>query len=870
MNNTKNKKNNIYEVSVVAIVTSIIYIILLGLKGVYPFGDNAFIFVDDGYQQNLATLYYLWDVLHGVKSLSFDFDISFGSNMAGMISHFGMFSPINLIYFIIPRNLIIQSTIWTLMVRLVLASLSMRYLVRYIISKYVNSNESTVMFSGNISPLVVFISISYVYSNWAMRYFSFFQWIDEAILLPICIVMLMKMFSEKEKIAAYIYSLVLSLILIINVQQAYAVLFFLIIFSACYIIFFDVDIKDRKRCVFMLGFYTVIALLLGCIILLPAAYQITHAARLGDGNIIYKIKQIFRSNKNPDITYVAEKYSIFISLICPLVFTTVLVIIRRIKLLKLDKSIIGAVVLSALCIAPVFVESIHYIWQGGTYVCFPLRAGEIIVLSVLFLFTVAVAKTSNDLQYKKYSVMSIAISILFICAALSSVFSYSNKYLEVGDFVNESDMYHYGQIFHDMDEAIVSKECVDRYKNEVSHPNTALVSGLSGNANYMHLMTEEIIKTNKILGYKQYYTKLSDEGGTVFTDSILGYKYEILRTNEELNRDIYSDVKFEQDDIKIVELNNFLPFGMYINQNVDVLSMEKEGKSYFEIQNEIYRSLNNAWQNNLFTEIDSEDNIASLQLPVDGKYILYMYVDYDEAVDLNGAQTELVINDVVIDYTYGIKMIPENLYNSSDDGMITISANTSNGVLHVAYMDINLLSQLNEGRIDSSDNINNNDNNTSETKIYSAKIEESRKRVIIETANLSDHAELLFIPISNFKGWSCYAISGANDITTANNTRESLAIENVFGCFIGVYVPSGFEGVLVFNYQSPWLVLGVVSFVIGLLLLAADIRFNICSKLSDIKLLSKTIYLCYCSIIFGIIFIAYGLNILLAVVHLVV
>lgn len=832
---TKRHSKNFIEIFMLTALICIIFFILLLIKGVYPFGDNAFIFVDDGYQQNLATIYYIWDVLHGKRALMFDYNIAFGSNMAGMVSHFGMLSPINLLYLFIPREYIIESTVWTLLLRLILAALSMRVLIRYLIKKYVDIEvlESRIN-RYIISGVVIFISVSYVYSNWALRYYSFFQWIDEMIILPICIWSLLWIFEEdgrRDNRARCTYVLSFALAMIINIQQAFGITLFLIVFSGCYLFFADrsFDSLERREKILQLGFYSLIAAMIGCIILLPAAYQITHAARLGDGNIIYKVKQIFRSNNNPDATYIAEKLSIFKSLYLPLLITSVGLLYRRIKRCKVSRRIIGSLVLVIICLCPVFIESIHYIWQGGTYVCFPLRCAETMVLTVYYcMVLVSISVFREVLCSKKGQVICLIGVYIFIAVSICTTMGYVSKTMEVGDFVHEDDMYHYGQILYDEVSEGSGINSFVRYKNEMIHPNSTLVMDLASNANYMHLMTEDMIRTNLLLGYKQYYTKLSDEGGTLFTDMLLGYDYLLRKQGIEC---VFADTVAVYEDMEIDRYQYNAPIGFFMDSNPDIISLYDSGSSLFDLQNVIYSNMVDGEE--LFTELDVVDNSCDIASLDDGRYVLYLYIDYDETVDRNAVRTNISINDEILEYAYGMISLP----NISEDALIV--ADTNCGRLHVAMMDLDLF----EDWIRSMNASSPIDEDSVTYTLSSLKFN-------LESASSSD--KLLYLPISHFDGWRC-SLDGRN-----------VDIQDALGCYIGIVIPAGFAGEVELSFVSPWRVPGFICFIIALVILVLDMRFQIVERLGRCTILSKVVSWIYCCILFGIIM-AYVLNIMFIV-----
>ena len=205
------------------------------------------------------------------------------------------------------------------------------------------------------------------------------------------------------------------------------------------------------------------------------------------------------------------------------------------------------------------------------------------------LVEVSVARnTSGDLDdVKKHTSHTLSPYVLGVLALLGIIAQFAiignmiYNHVSIGNYYTEKDMYYYGELLYDapLDDSIYT-----RYKNEVTASNTTLISGLSGNSNFMHLMSDEFIKTNQILGYEQVFTRLSDKGGTAFTDALLGYKYAITVAKEDKPDDIYADKSITYDTLEVSELEVSYPFGVYIDKNIDIIDMYNQGYSLFEIQ----------------------------------------------------------------------------------------------------------------------------------------------------------------------------------------------------------------------------------------------------------------------------------------------
>ena len=90
-----------------AIITILIIVLVLMLKGIYPFGNQPIDYYDN--MQQVSPIYtHLWDFLHGQASLFLDWYTGLSTNFSMTISAFSLLSPFNLLLYLIPRENIHQ------------------------------------------------------------------------------------------------------------------------------------------------------------------------------------------------------------------------------------------------------------------------------------------------------------------------------------------------------------------------------------------------------------------------------------------------------------------------------------------------------------------------------------------------------------------------------------------------------------------------------------------------------------------------------------------------------------------------------------------------------------------------------------------
>lgn len=79
------------------------------------------------------------------------------------------------------------------------------------------------------------------------------------------------------------------------------------------------------------------------------------------------------------------------------------------------------------------------------------------------------------------------------------------------------------------------------WRTERIDNNYPLIAESTSYSNYLHLMTSEQIRMNTLLGYSQVWTRLSDTGGTLASDIMLGYRYYVASKAGSWGKDTAAD-----------------------------------------------------------------------------------------------------------------------------------------------------------------------------------------------------------------------------------------------------------------------------------------------------------------------------------------
>ena len=181
-----------------SIITFIIMAIIFKSNNLYPFGINPLLQVDadDLY---VPTLYKLHDLLHSGGSIFYS-NLGLGNSIYGsLIIQGSLFSPLNLLLYLVDRNNIINCFGLFIIIKLCLISLT-----SYI---YINNKYNKIEYFYK-----VLFSILYTFSGYII--FNYYNdiWLDFIIIFPLLVMYLDKVLDNQNELG-YIITLALSLII---------------------------------------------------------------------------------------------------------------------------------------------------------------------------------------------------------------------------------------------------------------------------------------------------------------------------------------------------------------------------------------------------------------------------------------------------------------------------------------------------------------------------------------------------------------------------------------------------------------------------------------------------------------------------------
>lgn len=543
-----------------AFLTGILWCVILAVHGIFPFGTKM-MDVGDMAEQSVPVYTHLWDVLHGKESFFFDWNTGLGDNMCGANWHFGLISPFNLFFLLIPRSMVEASMSFYLLGKLAAISLSMRFAVKK-------------WFPGLPQAMRSSLCLLYTFSAFSMGYYYAPMWLDVVFMFPLVMYTYFRLFTCKKECA---YSVCLALACMMSFQHTY-MLALLLLFLTGFLLLLG---KDRYRdCLWIFLRGTAAAVLLSAWVWLPGVLQIMGANRVTHNNGLWDIYHSIW-------VFYADKWVKLVNMGIPLSLFGLYA-----KKNGREKGVRFFVYVAGLLSAPILLESSNLLWHGGSYESFTMRfsymlafwvimagaygytglesaCGErhgarlsrraggwrfllgavscLVMAGVLALqhvwlgqgitapqvvFVVLLVALSNavlvSLSIRSYGkVILAAVALQSLVLGINMVHTSWDR----GDsFATESNR---------IQREDAEKNPLSRSKSMdilLTH-NYPLIMGKNAMSNYLAVISPEQMETVLALGYAKVGDRMSDYGGTLFSDALLGIREVVVRS--EPNPDLY-------------------------------------------------------------------------------------------------------------------------------------------------------------------------------------------------------------------------------------------------------------------------------------------------------------------------------------------
>ena len=669
----KDNKSLFQRVKLYAIpglITCAVIVFIYVFKGIWPFGANRIDYFDN--MQQVAPLYaHLWDWMHGKASLWFDWYTGFGTNVSMSISAFSMLSPFNLLLYLFPRTLILESISILTLVKMIFMAVAMY--------AYINKKYNSLSYN-----MKVVFSLMYTFCGYTVLYGSCFTpWMDIVALFPLLMLAYENMMQTGKKL---FYIIMVAIIFIINYYLGAMSLVYIFLISGAYVLLMSKQEKIKEHA-WNLGIGTVAGLGLSCFVLVPVMMQLSGSQRGGSGQGI--VSQYIGWIKSAIISDGQMAAFQRWMMLYGMAFAAA-VIIMGLKKFKEEKNTIRYMIsLLLISLLPIVVEGINLMWHFGSYNGYTLRNGYIVAFTLITVAAYFAQRmfeevTADKKQIVKQLVIFVAAAavyaviyniipsndiilaafILFIAIFIAAFIFYNKKLKKDGigfDFNTiiaivaievfigaysligppkfyEYEPYQYGDYVQAANEVKDSLDIEESVTERIVNPDISL------NANYPLILRRSAMSSftaalqsdtqsySKKFGYSKYFLWLLDSGGTVFTNSLF-HVTQAVNVNE-LDSQMYTAVRSD-GDYTLYDANYKLPFAMSVNKNI---TRQDFSGNWEDLHNIFYKALTNDTQdivNGMSYTKKESSVIREYNVRADGKQAVYINI-----VDVNNRNTD--------------------------------------------------------------------------------------------------------------------------------------------------------------------------------------------------------------------------------------
>lgn len=646
--------------AVPGIITGLVMIVILILKGIWPFGSSRIDYFDN--MQQVAPLYaHLWDFMHGKASIWFDWYTGLGTNVSMSISAFSMITPFNLLLYFVPRSYILESISIITIVKMIFMSVAMYALIN---KKYNNL----------VYGLKVTFSCMYAFCGYVILYGSCFTpWMDIVAFFPLLIMAYDRMLETGKKM---FYICMIALCFIINYYLSAMSLIYIFLICGIRMVVMQ-ERKQWKETAWNVGIGTIAGIGLSAFVLVPVFAQLSSSQRGGasKGLLSQYAGWITSSIVTDGAMAALQRWMMLYGLAF-----VIAVIIMGIKIYKSDRrQLIYTIAMLVVALGPVLMEATNLMWHFGSYNGYTLRNGYLIsftlicvsagmaekmfadiplkgafyrrqtavvaVIGAVYVMVYNILPINNEMLAMAFFIMIFAVMFAvyifmlirkkeFNCKSVILVIAlelFIGAYALIGPpkFYTYED-YQIGDYVQYANDAADSLDIEESATDRIVNPDISL------NANYPLILRRGALSSftaaleddtqsyAKRWGYSKYFLWLLDSGGTVFSNAVL-HVTQAVNINE-LDSALYTLEK-KEGDYSLYNTNYNLPFGFCVDSSFSKLDMTNV--DWITYHNRMYKAMTGdkeTFVTRIYPLAETAGNIKSMTINVGSRSAIYMNI----------------------------------------------------------------------------------------------------------------------------------------------------------------------------------------------------------------------------------------------------
>lgn len=817
----------------------------------YPFGDGTVSWCDMS-QQVIPLLTDFKDILSGKDGIFLNFHNAGGMNLWGVFFFF-IASPYTLLVLLADKADVIYlvniMTVLKLMTAAVTAQIYFRTCQKKL-SPYISS----------------VLSIVYAFCGYGMFYYQNNIWLDMMYLFPLLMVAFKELFEKKRIIP---YTVMLTLMMIVNYYISYMIVIFILLFMAvcCWRYRKEEKYKDVP-CRFIIG--SLLGALLSAVVWIPCFLQFLSSGR--SKSVIMQIES-------------ADFFSNYQTTFCLLLSTASVAVIVLVFLLdgkKRSKRLNTDLIMLFLMLIPIIIEPANLMWHTGSYMSFPCRYAFITIFFalicagyflssenaiakekkncdhfIIFLILAALIygfyrfsegfvennrdgmakytkslwqdSTAFELWLEFFVVAAVFYTIITllhkkgwiskkIFALFLAMFVAAESYANVNVYMITPDMnypersYYHHNIM-DLSDRIEDNDGFYRVKTSSKLFEVNLVGSMGYNSlsHYTSLTSRDYMYMMKQLGYSSYWMEVGSYGGTELTDALLSVKYLIEKNGGITNN---ADSVYSNSIYEIVPTEYYLPLGIVTDADLSG-SEELSTGTRSDVQKKLFEQLFGGNGDELITDYEY-DSIYGIQ----DDSVMSPSFTFNSSSDFSYMDYEIKVTDKQTLYFDCFDKLSNNLSESINGSfMVTVNgrsiqtdypSQSSNGLLK--------LGEFENEEVNVRVTLNKNITNCRSYGVFGLHHDVLQKALEqVNTAGLTDNDGKLSGSVNAKAGQKCVLQIPYQEGLKIKVNGESVSYSKVFGDLVCFDLQDGENSITVTNVPKGFYA-GLALTILGMAL----------------------------------------------------
>ncbi len=831
----------------------------------YPFGDGTVSWCDMS-QQVIPLLTDFKDILSGKDGIFLNFHNAGGMNLWGVFFFF-IASPYTLLVLLADKADVIYlvniMTVLKLMTAAVTAQIYFRTCQKKL-SPYISS----------------VLSIVYAFCGYGMFYYQNNIWLDMMYLFPLLMVAFKELFEKKRIIP---YTVMLTLMMIVNYYISYMIVIFILLFMAvcCWRYRKEEKYKDVP-CRFIIG--SLLGALLSAVVWIPCFLQFLSSGR--SKSVIMQIES-------------ADFFSNYQTTFCLLLSTASVAVIVLVFLLdgkKRSKRLNTDLIMLFLMLIPIIIEPANLMWHTGSYMSFPCRYAFITIFFalicagyflssenaiakekkncdhfIIFLILAALIygfyrfsegfvennrdgmakytkslwqdSTAFELWLEFFVVAAVFYTIITLLhkkgwiskkvfALFLAMFVVAESYANVNVYMITPDMnypersYYHHNIM-DLSDRIEDNDGFYRVKTSSKLFEVNLVGSMGYNSlsHYTSLTSRDYMYMMKQLGYSSYWMEVGSYGGTELTDALLSVKYLIEKNDGITNN---ADSVYSNSIYEIVPTEYYLPLGIVTDADLSG-SEELSTGTRSDVQKKLFEQLFGGNGDELITDYEY-DSIYGIQ----DDSVMSPSFTFNSSSDFSYMDYEIKVTDKQTLYFDCFDKLSNNLSESINGSfMVTVNgrsiqtdypSQSSNGLLK--------LGEFENEEVNVRVTLNKNITNCRSYGVFGLHHDVLQKALEqVNTAGLTDNDGKLSGSVNAKAGQKCVLQIPYQEGLKIKVNGESVSYSKVFGDLVCFDLQEGENSITVTNvpkgfYAGLALTILGVALTVGYFFIRKKLKFG--------------------------------------------